>query len=618
MSILFGIGKLGGAVAAESELQNLARATARYAPDGCQLMVAGQVGMGFQPDHTHERSRAPMPASDEDGNMLSFDGRLDNFRELAQELDLGNACPDDSAIVLAGFRRWAHGVFHRLVGEWALALWAQRQRCLYLARDHAGTRPLFFQRTGDAVLWSSYPETLLHDNEPRALNVDYVARYLGCLPLRDLTPFKGIRSVLPAHYIVMTDDRVASFAHWDWLTKSQIRYKTDTDYEERFFELFEQAVARRTSIGTPVLAQLSGGIDSSSIVCMSDHARTANGRIDLMDTVSFYDDTEPNWNERPFFEVIERQRGKVGMHVDASFLDIDLSPEKYSSSAQVFPVVHTMTTKHQQELDSIYERGHYRCLISGLGGDELLGGASDPLPELADYIRFGCFAHLFKRSFEWSLVDRSPIITTLVDAMKYRRSMRTSEEAQGYRRPPWLRRSLSDRCADALRNDVATITSFDYRCVATDNAQTWWTLVESLPHFLPDNQRRLEYRYPYLDKDLVNYMFRIPRSQVTRPGHRRSLMRRALRNIVPPEVLNRRRKAFRIRAPLVALQRSEKALEKLLSNSIIASCDFIDTKEIQQTLSQAANGIDIQWWVPLTRAIALELWIQANRRYVRP
>jgi asparagine synthetase B (glutamine-hydrolysing) len=78
--------------------------------------------------------------------------------------------------------------------------------------------------------------------------------------------------------------------------------------------------------------------------------------------------------------------------------------------------------------------------------------------------------------------------------------------------------------------------------------------METLPHLFPQILSRLEYRYPFLDKDLVSFLFSIPREQIVRPGRRRSLMRRALVGIVPDGILERRRKAFQLRAPLAALQ----------------------------------------------------------------
>ena len=134
--------------------------------------------------------------------------------------------------------------------------------------------------------------------------------------------------------------------------------------------------------------------------------------------------------------------------------------------------------------------------------------------------------------------------------------------------------------------------------------------METLPHLFPQLLLRPEYRYPFLDKDLVNYLFSIPREQILRPGRRRSLMRRALANIVPHEVLERRRKAYQLRAPLYALQQAHDVVEKLFANSMLADAGLIDITALRQSLRRTAEG-DPAWWQAVLRTIALELWLRS-------
>src|SRR5216683_927664 len=143
MSIIFGIRKSEGEVVEEHQLLSLANATDRWAPDGTFVRATGRIGMGFQPYHTHQRSNLEsQPVADDLGNMISWDGRLDNHKEL-RDLLAQEANISDSLIVLAAFRRWGEECFSRLIGDWAVALWSHTDRSLYLARDHAGTRTLY-------------------------------------------------------------------------------------------------------------------------------------------------------------------------------------------------------------------------------------------------------------------------------------------------------------------------------------------------------------------------------------------------------------------------------------------------------------------------------------------
>src|SRR5258708_4785135 len=274
MSIIFGVRNPEGQMVQERQLLDWAKATARYAPDGTFVHASDRIGMGFQANHTHVRSNLEsLPLTDSLGNMLVFDGRLDNHAQLCALLGFGDSDTADSLIVLLAFRRWGEECFARLIGDWALALWSRLERSLYLARDHAGTRTLYFEEVKGCILWSTHLETFFTEGRSRDLEESYVACYLACQPIRDLTPYKGVRAVPPAHYLTFQEAKFFRKAHWQWILKDQLRYQSDAEYDDQFLSLFGQAVERRSEPDTRALAQLSGGVDSTSIVCMSDHLR---------------------------------------------------------------------------------------------------------------------------------------------------------------------------------------------------------------------------------------------------------------------------------------------------------------------------------------------------------
>src|SRR5260370_5448963 len=153
MSIIFGIREAADQPVDVRYLRDLARATERYAPDGSFVAAKANIGMGYQPYYTHEHSRREMqPAIDEAGSMLCFDGRLDNHKELRTTLGLADDSSAGSGIVRAAFTRWDKCCFSRFIGDWALALWSNADHALYLARDHAGTRTLYYQMMDGHVL----------------------------------------------------------------------------------------------------------------------------------------------------------------------------------------------------------------------------------------------------------------------------------------------------------------------------------------------------------------------------------------------------------------------------------------------------------------------------------
>jgi len=610
MSILWGLMKEHGASVDEAELRQLSACTQRYATGDSAVFVDGCVGMGLQPYLSHARSvTEARPFIDAYGNVLCFDGRLDNFQELVELLDCHDAKSSDSKIVLAAFQRWGEDCFARFTGDWALSLWAAREQRLFLARDHAGTRSLYYSRTKSRTQWATYLDTFRAVGAELPLSKEYAAAYLSNSPVRDLTPYQEIRSVLPGHYVVVAEGAIFQRPHWSPVIHTSIRYQGDAEYDEHFLSLFRQAVARRTGPGEPILAELSGGMDSTSIVCMSDSLRrSANPDAEILDTISYFDDSEASLNERPYFSLTEARRGKVGTHLDVAFSHRTFdAPDTAFGSYQLPGSDRFSLALEHTLLPTFRERG-YRSVLSGIGGDEVLGGIPDGLPQLADYLVFGRLGTFFRQAVAWSLPERSPLVATVSNTVRYTAQLYTRNNPRSRRIPPWLPKELRDGC---LGNDP-TVNLVPQRIGIAphrlENALTWWQIMETLPHLSPRILFRPEYRYPMLDKDLVEYLFSIPPEQLVRPGRRRFMMRRALRGIVPVEILERRRKAFQLRAPLHAIRAAQPKLDRLITGSRIAKLGFIDVAALRRALRATADG-DAEWYQATLRAIAYESWL---------
>jgi asparagine synthase (glutamine-hydrolysing) len=611
MSILLGVLEERGALASEQELKRLSRATERYATKQSAFSVYGRLGMCYQPYVSHERSKMETGARrDICGNVVCFGGRLDNFRELAEMLGLDEAKASDSMIVLAAFLRWNEECFSRLTGDWALSLWSVREQRLFLARDHAGTRSLYFSRTGRRVLWAAYLDTFTAFGAELPLSKEYAAAYLSCSAVRDLTPYEDIRSVLPGHYVVVGEESIVQRPHWSPVIQTSVRYQADPEYDEHFLSLFEQAVTRRTGPGEPILAQLSGGMDSTSIVCMSDSLRrSANPDAEILDTISFFDDSEASLDERRYFSVTEARRGKVSTHLDTAFSHRTFDPPFSAIGRYQSPGCDSFSIELEESLfHSVWKKG-YRSILSGIGGDEVLGGIPNGLPELADYLVSGKLLALLRQAVAWSLPDRSPLVETLSNTAGYTVRLYTQDNPKSRPSTSWLSKELRDVHPNQLQLADMVLRRIGIAPHRLENAFAWWQIMETLPHLSPQILFRPEYRYPMLDKDLVEYLFSIPPEQLVQPGRRRYMMRRALLNIVPAEILERRRKAFQLRAPMSAIRAGHTKLLQLFSDSTLADSGFIDIDRFRVALKLAADG-NAASYQAILRTIAYELWLR--------
>jgi len=613
MSVIFGLIYSDGRPVDEAQVGALGDVTHPFAAGETLVRCHSGIGMGLQPYQTHERSRLETgPAIGRHGNTIVLDGRLDNHAELSRLLGLPEIGTSDSVIVLESFLTWGEKCFSKLIGDWALALWSPRDRTLYLARDHAGTRSLYYLYRDGTCLWSTHLETFFAAGESHPLEADYVARYIGCRPVRSLTPYRNIRSVPPAHYAVIRDSRVVVAPHWEWMAKASIQYSRDADYESHFLSLLNQSVERRTGPGSPILAQLSGGMDSTTIVCVSDHLRRLqNAATELVDTVSFYDDSEPNWDERPFFSLVEARRGKVGIHIPTAMMDRSFELSDSSPVLVALPGSDRSTIAADEDFHRAISAGGYKAILSGIGGDELLGGVPTPLPELADYLTGQNVRRLLKRTLEWCMVDKTPFLHLLCRTIRFAVCAYRREQFDPGQIPPWLsRKSQVD-----FRDQHPIVQTHGLSPTSINNGRTWWHIMETLPHLTPSNSVRYEYRYPYLDRDLVEYLFQVPREQLIRPGVRRSLMRRALKGIVPVEILQRRRKAYLIRGPLALIRRDREQIEALITNSLAAAYGFIDPAMFTSALDEVTAGNSPLWWPSILRTLAIEIWLRSSKCY---
>jgi asparagine synthase (glutamine-hydrolysing) len=611
MSVIFGILKQEGNSVSAQELADLGIGTERYAPDGLSIRENGRIGMGFQPYHTHRRSNLEaQPAVDTRGNMLTFDGRLDNYKKLSTLLDMPDDKVADSQIVLAAFEKWGEGCFAKFVGDWSIALWSAQDRSLYLSCDHAGVRTLYFDNSNGTLRWSTYPDTFIQKGTERALEETFIACYLLCEPTRDLTPYRGIQAVTPAHYfIIRNDNTVVKKPHWQWIVEDKIHYRTDEEYSEHFLSSFRQAVERRTGPGTPILAQLSGGMDSTAIVCMSDHIRREQGAAthELLDTVSYYDDSEPNWNEKPYFTLVEEKRGKRGVHISTSALDRSFLPPPHGYP---FPGADSRSPLAENEFEKRIGDGKYRVIISGLGGDELLGGPPNPLPELADYLVSGQMRRFFRQSFQWCLPKRIPLIYMVPQVIRFAFGLYPRLPVPVKRVPPWISDKLRDQYLTLKASQDRSLT-LNLLPTAIDNGLTWWNMLETLTHRFHASTIRREFRYPYLDRDLVDFLLRVPVDQLLKPGRRRFMMRGSLRHILPSEVLERRRKAYVSRGPLRLIPDNRAAITNLMDNSLLAQAGCIQREKFRSVLDRMDVQSTSEWQASMMRTINLELWLRS-------
>jgi asparagine synthase (glutamine-hydrolysing) len=353
-------------------------------------------------------------------------------------------------------------------------------------------------------------------------------------------------------------------------------------------------------------------MDSCSIVCVADAVIAQESAETLrLDTLSYFNDAEPNWNERVYFSKVEEKRGRAGCHIDLG-ADHPFPFEAQTAALQAMPGSHPRNSQSARQRAAHLREGGYRVVLSGIGGDEVTGGVPTPVPELADLLaraRLGRLAHQLKL---WALAKRKPWFHLFFETISRFLPRGSAKE----KRPPvWLDPAFVGRHRFALsgyehRVQLSRALPSFQEGISTLDALRRQLACDDLPSDPP-----YEKRYPYLDRDLLEFLFAIPREQLVRPGERRSLMRRALVGIVPAEILQRRRKAYMARTPLAAISQDWESFAALSTNMVAVSLGIVDARSFTETLDRARQGKEVPI-VSLMRTLDLEIWLRAREQHM--
>jgi asparagine synthase (glutamine-hydrolysing) len=243
-----------------------------------------------------------------------------------------------------------------------------------------------------------------------------------------------------------------------------------------------------------------------------------------------------------------------------------------------------------------------------------MGGIPNPQAVLADLLVQFQPVRLARELTQWALVKRQPWIQLLLQAMvvllpiEVRRHLNHRIATPRWIENQFARRTKFTRLLHSGHETAFPAINFfgpSQRAAITG----LFSMANKLAKYVPPPQCVEEFRYPYLDQDLITFVFSIPASQLLRPGERRSLMRRALLDIVPKEILSRRTKQFGARTPALLLDSRWEELESTVQSSLSSRLGFVDRNRLAEALQDVRCGKEIQI-VRLLKAVSLEFWLR--------
>ncbi|MGI9078541.1 MAG: asparagine synthase-related protein, partial [Gemmatimonadaceae bacterium] len=278
MSAICAVFRRDGAPVRAAQITSLLDSLSEYGPETgiwAPETVAAPVALGCRPWRvTPEDALYRPPIHSADGRViLVADARIDNRMELASSLGIsaGEARElPDAAFILAAYQAWEQDCPRRLLGDFAFALWDDRRRSLFCARDGVGQRVLFYQSSPQrlTLATSAHAVATLDNVRPR-LNEQKVADFLVLLQSPESTFFEGVLRLPPGHTLTASGHALRIERFWSPDEKRSIVFRSDREYVEGFLEVFGEAVRARLRCDGPVGIMLSGGLDSSSVATVA-------------------------------------------------------------------------------------------------------------------------------------------------------------------------------------------------------------------------------------------------------------------------------------------------------------------------------------------------------------
>jgi asparagine synthase (glutamine-hydrolysing) len=616
--------QLDGRPAEPATLERLVRPISHRATDGLKLLLEGPGGLA----HLHLQSSPTscnevQPTGCPQGMAISFDGRLDNRDELISKLP-GTSARDqqnlsDAACALAAYREFGESFAQHLKGDFAIAIFDFAQQKLLLARDIMGICPLYYCQAQKTFLAASEIKSILaYPGFQTRPDDDALADLLlGGDPYeKERTCFSGISRVLPGHTLVVTPEKVRSFQHWDFDTTRQIRCASVEEYAERLRSLFAQAVQRRLRSSYPVAVMVSGGLDSSAILCQAELLKRAGASVAPCIGISMTFSQGTDADEKQYLNEIEACYGISIRKVAFSRLRfVDNEKAIWNSELP------QLEWDAGSELQRIADQVGCRVVLDGYYGDQMLANAG----YLVDLARGFRWLQLRRDFVEWGRwmaevdpgVMKQELRWILSRGLVPYRLVRTARRLMGIpasRQPAWYARPFRER---AFRRYV--VSQRAAQRFASHYAKTCYEFVTARPRLNvveTDNKtgatQALEKVYPFMDTDLIEFLLAIPGHVVNWKGVPKGLFREAMKGVLPECIRLRNWKS-----DFTALNNDAAASDYAKFQSYLGpACSAVTNGYMDRMAVQSEfpnRNFDRNNSLPavqVTAAVALELWLR--------
>lgn len=612
------------------QLQAMGAALAHRGPDGINYYCKDSVGLVHCMLYdTPESLFETLPnRADNDTFVLTFHGRIDNRQELYDKIGLTKplSAITDSDLILAAYRKWKKECVNHFLGDFAFTVWDQIERKMFCARDHMGVAPLYYHLTEKLFAFSSEVNGLLTLKEiPRCLNEERIADFLtNVVTEKESTFYSKIFHLPPAHYLEINSERSTLNRYHDFVPQKPL-CKNRSEFEEQFREIFMNAVQCRLRSAFPLGSYLSGGLDSSSIVCTVAGAMQSelSGGIE---TFSGIFETVKKCDERHFFESVLERYGLRHHFVYADLLHPGAAFDELISVADEPPFSPHFFMKWN--LTCLARKAGMRIMLDGHDGDSAISYG------------IGLFRELALQGNVRGLIDEYRAFDSSSSILVLMKKILRAYYNLGREKIPIIsfyneeKKRLMKSLSILDQNFVSKINIVE-RLSFLLQQQPIQGLSEQehhrrnishplQPYMLGFLERLGSHfstilRFPYFDKRIIDFCVGLPSNEKFCQGYNRSIVRRSLAEYLPKVISERKTKTDFSSNLINAFSVTDR---EWISNSLdtlsSSTYSYINIKFLEDCISNFFNinsklrQVDLY---PVIRVISLNKWLEKNAKF---
>jgi asparagine synthase (glutamine-hydrolysing) len=552
-----------------------------------------------------------MPMTLRDGALcVTYNGEIYNYRELRAELEsLGHSfrSGSDTEVLLHAYDQWAEECVGHFNGMWSFALWDRQRQRLFCSRDRFGVKPFYYAFDGRTFYFGSEIKQLIYGAKlPRVANARVVYHFLEqfLFDYSDGTFFEGIQQLRGGHSLTLDLQdplRLHVWRHWELQIRADsLASRAESDISEEFRERWENAVRIRLRSDVPVGSTLSGGIDSSAVICQARKLAPAQPFHTFSSCIE-----EKNLDERPFISAVSKAIGSSGhlVYPQASAFWERVDQISYHQDE---PIQSGAVFAQWSVMQAARERG-IPVLLGGQGGDETLCGYQKyRYFYLWQLLRQGN-PQLLREGF-LSLRNGTQSSWTLTDASRY------------FPAPFRTSFSVADRvCNPVFRDEFNSQRISIGATTSIAERQKLDLTLSSIPSLLHLEDRNsmahsIETRLPFLDYKLVEFAVNCPASVKLKDGWSKWILRSVMKDAMPDEVRLRKSKlGFDVPQTRWMREGLQNGHRHLWDTQQLRMSRFLDrgklAGETRRFLKAERRALPTD---PLFRAISLEHWARVH------